>query len=48
MRRALFVAGENFKGKIRSVFWEIDKNKKLIWHEYNFKGLLDKVLEFGK
>lgn len=39
----LFVDGENFKGKMRSVFKEAGRGKPL-WHEYDFKGLLDKVL----
>lgn len=43
MLRILFVDGENFKGKIKSVFKEAGKDK-LVWHEYDFKGLLDKVL----
>ena len=40
----LFIDGENFKYKIRSVFKESGKNKPL-WRNYDFKGLLDKVLE---
>lgn len=40
----LLIDGENFKGKIRSTYKEIGKDKP-VWHEYNFKGLLDKVLE---
>lgn len=40
----LLVDGENFKGKIKDVFKEAGKNK-LVWHEYNFRGLLDKVLQ---
>ena len=44
MKTVLLIDGENFKGKIRSVFKDAGKGKPL-WHEYNFKGLLDKVLE---
>lgn len=44
MARVLFIDGENFKGKVRSVFKDAGKEKP-VWHEYNFKGLLDKVLE---
>ncbi len=39
----LFIDGENFKGKIRSVFKDACKHRP-VWHEYDFKGLLDKVL----
>jgi hypothetical protein len=45
MKRLLFIDGENFKGKIKAVFRETGKGKP-IWHEYDFKGLLSKVL-FG-
>lgn len=44
MQTVLLVDGENFKGKIKSVFKNAGKEKPA-WHEYNFKGLLDKVLE---
>ncbi|MCR4275500.1 MAG: NYN domain-containing protein [Candidatus Wolfebacteria bacterium] len=44
MTTFLLIDGENFKGKIRDVFKEVGKNKP-IWHEYDFKGLLDKVLQ---
>lgn len=43
MRRLLFIDGENFKGKIGFAFREAGKGKP-VWHEYDFKGLLDKVL----
>ena len=43
MVRLLFIDGENFKGKIKSVFKETGKGK-IVWHEYDFKELLDKVL----
>ena len=39
----LIIDGENFKGKIRSIYKENGKDKP-VWHEYDFKGLLDKVL----
>jgi len=42
METFLLIDGENFKGKIRSVFKDAGKNRPT-WHEYNFKGLLDKV-----
>jgi len=43
MTTVLLIDGENFKGKVRSVFK--DANKKVPnWHEYDFKGLLKKVL----
>lgn len=44
METFLFIDGENFKYKIRSVFKEEDKTKS-VWNKYNFKGLLDKVLD---
>ena len=43
MARLLFIDGENFKGKLRFVFREAGKAKP-VWNEYDFKGLLDKVL----
>jgi len=43
MKRILLIDGENFKGKIRSVF-NAEGIKDLIWHKYDFKGLFDKVL----
>jgi len=43
METVLLIDGENFKGKIRSVFKNA-KKEKLLWHEYDFKGLLSKVL----
>lgn len=39
----LFIDGENFKGKIRSVFKE-SGGERPIWHAYDFHGLLEKVL----
>jgi len=44
METYLFIDGENFKYKIRSVFKELGEDKP-VWHKYDFKGLLDKVLE---
>lgn len=44
MKRILLIDGENFKGKIRSVF-NAEEEKDLIWNKYNLKGLFDKVLE---
>ena len=43
MPTLLFIDGENFKGKIRSVFRDAGKQRP-IWHEYDFRGLLEKVL----
>lgn len=40
----LLIDGENFKGKIKFTYKELGRSKP-VWHEYNFKGLLDKVLE---
>lgn len=44
MKTILLIDGENFKGKIKSVF-QSEGNNGLVWHEYDFKGLFDKVLE---
>lgn len=43
METILLIDGENFKGKIRSVFKNVGKDIP-VWHEYNFKGLFDTVL----
>ena len=43
MATLLFIDGENFKGKIRSVFREASRDKP-VWHKYDFNGLLNKVL----
>ena len=40
----LLVDGENFKRKIGAVFKLLSK-KRPVWHEYNFKGLIEKVLD---
>lgn len=44
METILLIDGENFKGKMKSIFKEEGK-KRPVWHEYDFKGLLDKVLK---
>jgi len=44
MQTVLLIDGENFKGKMRAVYKELGKEHP-VWDEYNFKGLLDKVLE---
>ena len=44
METILLIDGENFKGKIKGIFKEVGK-KRPVWHEYDFKGLLDKVLD---
>ncbi len=43
MKTYLVIDGENFKGKIRSVFKDAHKERPL-WHGYDFKGLLERVL----
>ncbi len=43
MKTILLIDGENLKGKIRSVLSDAGKGRP-IWHEYDFKGLLNKVL----
>lgn len=43
MARLLFIDGENFKGKMKFVFKGAGKGRP-VWYEYDFKGLLDKVL----
>ena len=43
METVLFIDGENLKGKIKAVFKDAAKDKP-VWHEYDFKGLFDKVL----
>lgn len=44
METVLLIDGENFKGKMKSIFKEAGKERP-VWHEYDFKNLLDKVLE---
>jgi len=44
MSIALLIDGENLKGKMKAVFKEAGKEKP-IWHNYDFKGLFDKVLK---
>jgi uncharacterized LabA/DUF88 family protein len=44
MQTILFIDGENFKGKMRTVFKDA-KKRKITWNEYDFKGLFDKVLK---
>ena len=43
MKTILLIDGENFKGKIKSIYKDAEKERP-VWHEYDFKGLLDKVL----
>lgn len=43
MGTILLIDGENFKGKIKSVLKDAEKGRP-VWHEYDFKGLLNKVL----
>ncbi|MDP2655233.1 MAG: NYN domain-containing protein [bacterium] len=44
MQTVLLIDGENFKGKIKTIFKESGKERP-IWYEYDFKGLLGKVLD---
>jgi uncharacterized LabA/DUF88 family protein len=44
MAIVLLIDGENLKGKIKTVFKEVGKEKP-VWHNYDFKGLFDKVLK---
>lgn len=44
MNTILLIDGENFKGKIKTVFKENNRDK-VVWHGYDFKGLLEKVLK---
>jgi uncharacterized LabA/DUF88 family protein len=39
----LLIDGENFKGKVEAVFKDAKKERPK-WHEYDFKGLFEKVL----
>lgn len=43
MKTLLLVDGENFKGKVKYVFEQAEKEKP-VWYEYDFKGLFNKVL----
>ncbi len=44
MQTILLVDGENLKGKMRTVFKEARKPM-IVWNEYDFRGLFDKVLK---
>ncbi len=44
MTRILLIDGENFKGKMKSVFKDAQRAHPA-WHEYDFKGLLGTVLD---
>ena len=44
METILLIDGENFKGKVRSVLGDAGKGRP-VWHEYDFRGLLNKVLD---
>lgn len=44
MHTVLLIDGENFKGKIKSVFAEAGVSRPA-WHQYNFQGLLNKALD---
>jgi hypothetical protein len=43
MQTVLLIDGENFKGKIKEVFNSVGESHP-VWHEYDFRGLLDRVL----
>lgn len=38
METILLIDGENFKGKMKSIFKEAGKERP-VWYEYDFKGL---------
>ncbi|MDO8603950.1 MAG: NYN domain-containing protein [bacterium] len=44
METILLIDGENFKGKMKAVFYNAGKDKPT-WHKYNFSGLFEKVLD---
>lgn len=44
METVLLIDGENFKGKIKSIYKDAGEERP-VWYEYDFKGLLDKVLK---
>jgi uncharacterized LabA/DUF88 family protein len=44
METILLIDGQNIKGKIEDVFKETKENKP-IWHQYDFRGLFDKILK---
>lgn len=44
METVLLIDGENFKGKMKSIFKDSGKERP-VWYEYDFRGLLDKVLD---
>lgn len=44
MQTVLLIDGENFKGKIKTIFKDAGKERP-VWYEYDFKGLLDKILK---
>jgi transposase len=44
MQSALLVDGENFRRKLEAVFIR-DNQAKPVWHTYDFKGLLETVLQ---
>lgn len=41
----LLIDGENFKGKIRRIFKNLEIKEEIPWHKYDFKGLFEEVLE---
>ncbi len=43
METILLIDGENFKGKMKSVLRT--KDERLLWYEYDFRGLLQRALE---
>lgn len=44
MKTILLIDGENFKGKIKSIYNETGRTRPK-WHEYDFKDLFEKVLK---
>lgn len=44
LKTILLIDGENFKGKVKDVFKDAGRIDTPIWHEFDYKGLFDKVL----
>lgn len=47
MKSVLFIDGENFKGKTKSVFRKLEELRPE-WHTYDFVGLFNKILSGAK
>lgn len=44
MKTIIYIDARNFQGKLEDIF-ELENVALPVWHEYDFKGLLNKVLE---